>query len=65
MQMIEAYPYPKDVRSVKTEIVRAWNANKGFLNRSESLFIPKLMLLSTQSLEALTEQIALYHNKNQ
>jgi hypothetical protein len=65
MQLIEGYQYPKDVRTVKSEILRAWSANKGFLNRSDSLFIPKLMLLSTRSLEELTEQIALYHNKNQ
>ena len=65
MQMIEEYRYPKDVRTVKSEILRAWRANKGFLNHSETLFIPKLMLLSTRSLEELTEQIALYHNKNQ
>jgi len=65
MQHIVQYDYPKEVRPVEKEIVRSWHANKGFLNRSESLFIPKLMLLSTRSLEELTEQIALYHNKNQ
>jgi hypothetical protein len=65
MQLIKGYQYPKDVRTVKSEILRAWSANKGFLNRSDSLFIPKLMLFSSRSLEELTEQIALYHNKNQ
>jgi len=65
MKVIETYSYPKEVRPVEKEIVRSWQANKGFLNRSESLFIPKLMLLSTRSLEELTGQIALYHNKNQ
>ena len=65
MQIVASYEYPKDVHSVKQEMMRAWRANRGFLKRSEALFIPKLMLLSTRSLEELTEQIALYHNKNQ
>lgn len=64
MQQIETYDYPKEVRPVKKEIVRSWQANKRFLSRWESLFIPKLMLMSTDSIEKLTEQIALYHNKN-
>jgi flagellar motor component MotA len=65
MKQIEAYGYPKEIRSIKSEIVRSWNANKRYLNRYESLFIPKLMLLSTRSMEELTEKIALYHNQNQ
>ncbi len=65
MKQIAAYDYPKEVRPVEKEMVRAWKANRGFLSRSESLFIPKLMLLSTNVLEELTARIALYHNKNQ
>jgi hypothetical protein len=65
MELIETYHYPKEVKPVEEEIARSWQANKVFLNRSESLFIPKLMLLSTRSLERLAAQIALYHNKNQ
>ena len=65
IKMIEAYDYPKEIRPVEKKIVRSWQANKGFLARSESLFIPKLLLLSTDSLEQLTTQISLYHNKNQ
>jgi hypothetical protein len=65
MKMIETYRYPEEIKPVEKEIVRSWQANKDFLKRSDSLFIPKLMLLSTRSLEELTEKIALYHNKNQ
>jgi len=65
MKVIEAYNYPKEVKPVEKKIVRSWQANKDFLARSESLFIPKLMLLSTDSLEHLTTQISMYHNKNQ
>ena len=65
MKLIEEYGYPEEIRPVEEEIMRSWQANKGFLARSESLFIPKLMLLSTRSMEELTAKIALYHNKNQ
>jgi|GEM_PF-478785 len=65
MKSIESYEYPEEIVSVEREIVRAWRANKVFLSRSKALFIPKLMLLSTESLESLTAKIALYHNQNQ
>jgi hypothetical protein len=65
VKVIESYVYPKEIKPVEREIIRSWQASKGFLVRSESLFIPKLMLLSTDSLEQLTTQIAMYHNKNQ
>jgi len=65
VKLVEAYTYPKEIRPIEQEIIRSWQSNKGFLERSESLFIPKLMLLSTRSMEVLTAKIALYHNKNQ
>jgi len=65
MQMIEGYDYPKDMQVVKEEVTRSWEANKKFLMRSDSLFIPKLMMLSSRYLESLIAQIALYHTKNQ
>lgn len=65
MKAIEAYGYPKEILPVEKEIIRSWQANRGFLKRSESLFIPKLMLLATRSMEELTAKIALYHNQNQ
>jgi len=65
MKLIEAYGYPKEIQPVESEILRSWQANKRFLSRAESLFIPKLMLLSTRSMEELTAKIALYHNQNQ
>jgi hypothetical protein len=65
MQTIEGYEYPKEMQVLKEEVSRSWEANKKFLMRSDSLFIPKLMMLSTRYLEALIAQIALYHTKNQ
>jgi len=65
MQLIAAYDYPESLQSVKEEIQRAWEVNRKFLMQSKTLFIPKLMLLSTGYQEDLITQIALYHNQNQ
>jgi len=65
IKLIEAYDYPKEIEPVEKRIVKGWEADKGFFARSDSLFIPKLMLLSTDQLEQLATQISLYHNKNQ
>jgi len=65
MQMIEEYTYPEEMHMTEKEVMRSWEENKKFFMRSDSLFIPKLMSLSTQYLEALIVQIALYHTKNQ
>ncbi len=64
MKLIESYAYPQEIIMVENEMIHAWQANKDFFNRSESLFIPKLMLLSTSSMELLTSKLALYHNQN-
>ena len=65
LREIEEYQYPEEIDSVKSEVVSAWRTNGSFLGRSETLFIPKLMLMSTAYLEELISKIALYHNQNQ
>jgi len=62
---VEAYRYPADVKKVKDEMLESWYANGRYFGKSESLFIPKLMLMSTAYLEDLITKIALYHNQNQ
>ncbi|AKF24448.1 hypothetical protein YH65_02865 [Sulfurovum lithotrophicum] len=65
LQDIEAYTYPKEIGGVKSKILKSWYANGFYLGKSETLFIPKLMLISTAHLEDLIVKIALYHNQNQ
>ncbi|BAF72790.1 hypothetical protein [Sulfurovum sp. NBC37-1] len=62
---VESYQYPVDINKVKSELLGSWYANGMYLGKSETLFIPKLMLMSTAYLEDLIVKIALYHNQNQ
>jgi len=62
---IEVYRYPKDIDTIKSEMIGAWYANGRYFGKSDTLFIPKLMLMSTAYLEDLIIKIALYHNQNQ
>jgi len=65
IQSIETYQYPEEINTVKDEMISGWYNIGSFLGRSETLFIPKLMLMSTAYLEEQIGKIALYHNKNQ
>ena len=65
IQIVEGYQYPEEIDTVKDEMISGWYIIGTFLGRSETLFIPKLMLMSTAYLEEQIGQIALYHNQNQ
>ncbi len=65
VQIVEGYQYPEEIDTVKDEMISGWYIIGTFLGRSETLFIPKLMLMSTAYLEEQIGQIALYHNQNQ
>ncbi len=65
IQIIDAYQYPKEIDIVEDEMRNGWYIVSSFLGKSEMLFIPKLMLMSTTYIEEQIEQIALYHNQNQ
>ena len=62
---IETYRYPAEMNEVKSKMLESWYANGMYFGKSETLFIPKLMLMSTAYLEDLIVKIALYHNQNQ
>ena len=59
------YDYPQELKSTQQELDKSWRANQVFFNKSESLFIPKLMFISIAHLESIVLQLALYHSKNQ
>ena len=65
LQKIEAYRYPDKLQKVKISLMEGWHVNDSFFKKSQKLFIPKLMLLSTAYIEDDMMQIALYHNRNQ
>ncbi len=65
LEKIKAYRYTGDLTSVKQTVIEGWQVNDSFFKKSEVLFIPKLMILSTDYLENQIMKIALYHNQNQ
>ena len=65
MDNIVSYQYPKEIDTIKNEVLEAWHANSDYLKKSKTLFMPKLMLMSTAHLEELIAKISLYHNQNQ
>jgi len=65
IEKIDAYAYPEKIALVKDETVKGWSVIEDFLAKSKTLFIPKLMLISTAYLEEKIEVIALHHSQNQ
>jgi len=62
---ISLYDYPEDIRNIRMGMNESWSSNRAFLERSEQLFIPKLMFISVAYLEDFVSALALYHSKNQ
>jgi len=65
MKQINRYQYPSEFYDIQESINQSWRINKTFFDKSESLFIPKLMFTSVNYMEDLVLKIALYHAKNQ
>lgn len=65
IQKINLYEYPPETQDIQAKMDESWKSNKIFFDKSENLFIPKLMFISVDYLENIVTQIALYHSKNQ
>ena len=65
IEKINLYQYPEETQKMQVKMDESWKSNKIFFDKSETLFIPKLMFTSIDYLENIVAQIALYHNKNQ
>ena len=62
---ISLYEYPEKIQDIQMNLDRSWSANRVFFERSDKLFIPKLMFISVAYLEDFVSELALYHSKNQ
>jgi len=65
LEKIDLYIYPNDLEEEKEKLKKYWQINKHFFQKTESLFIPNLVLPSIDKLEDIIAKIALYHSKNQ
>ncbi len=62
---ISLYEYPEEMKMIQKNLNDSWRANRLFFNKSDKLFIPKLMFISVTHMEEMIDQIALHHSKNQ
>jgi len=62
---ISLYDYPEEMKAVQRNLDQSWRANRVFFNKSDSLFIPKLMFTSVTYIVDMIDQLALHHSKNQ
>lgn len=62
---VSLYDYPEKIKAVQVNLDNSWSANRIFLDRSDKLFIPKLMFISVEYIEDSVSELALYHSKNQ
>ena len=65
LEKINGYSYPFEIQKKQKDLHRFWKANRYFFHKTETLFIPNLLLDAIDSLEKLVADIALYHSKNQ
>ncbi len=65
LEKINLYSYPYEMQKEQENLSRFWKTNKEFFQKTETLFIPNLLLASIDHLEKLVAKIALYHSKNQ
>lgn len=59
------YAYPQEPEVKRRNLDKYWSVNRVFFNKSDTLFIPKLMFNSVAYLESIVSDLALYHSKNQ
>jgi len=62
---ISLYAYPEELKSLQNSIDKSWRVNKVLFEKSNKLFIPKLMLISVSYMEDFINQLTIYHSKNQ
>jgi len=65
LEKISLYTYPYELEQEKEKLKKYWQINKHFFQKTETLFIPNLMLPTINKLEEIIAKIALYHSKNQ
>ena len=62
---VSLYEYPEKMQIIQKNLNDSWKANRLFFNKSDNLFIPKLMFISVTYMDEMIDQMALYHSKNQ
>jgi PHD/YefM family antitoxin component YafN of YafNO toxin-antitoxin module len=62
---IQQYTYPKTLDDKKKELLKLWTSNKHYYHTVKTVKIPSIMLLSTNGLQNIINQIAIHHSKGE
>jgi dsDNA-binding SOS-regulon protein len=65
MAKIQEYAYPKTLDTKKKELLKFWTSNKHYYHTVKTLKVPSIMLLSTNGLQNIINQIAIHHSKGE
>jgi len=65
LNVIQKYTYPKVFDQKKQAMAQLWDANKHYYSTVNKLKIPTIVLLSTNGLQSIIDQIAIHHAKGE
>ena len=64
LREVNEYSYSKELKKRVEQICTIWTTNKAFFNNQDGLYIPHILLHSTQYSQDILEEIERYHKKN-
>jgi len=65
MDKIGQYAYPGALNDKKKDLLQYWQSNKHYYRTIDTVKIPSVVLLSTQGLQEIINQIAIHHSKGE
>ena len=65
IDMIKQYVYPANLNNKKRDLLQYWQSNKHYYATIKQMKIPSIVLLSTQGLQEIVNQIAIHHSKGE
>lgn len=65
LKQIRQYAYPGELEIKKKKIFKLWHANKHYYETTSSLKIPSLVILSTNGMQSILDQLAIHHAKGE
>ena len=65
MDMIQQYTYPQALDSKKKGIFKLWSANKHYYESVHTLKLPSIVIISTNGMQHILDQLAIHHAKGE
>ena len=65
MDMIQQYTYPQALDSKKKGIFKLWSANKHYYESIHTLKLPSIVIISTNGMQHILDQLAIHHAKGE